>query len=176
VALRPAPGEPADRRGARAVDAIPLAFPLLAALSPNAGELRLRVALGAGIATKSFPVLALPFLAFTGATSGRAALRYAALALAPGVLLLVPFAAADASALRRELMGYSGIADFGWAGVARGLEWLASGTLARSEARFWPVAAAASKLVLLAAWLALAIAARARRSSSPHGTPCSWCC
>jgi uncharacterized membrane protein len=145
-------------------DAIPLAFLLLAALLAERGRASASaLALGAGIATKSFPVLALPFLAFTGGASWRAAVRYAALALAPGVLLLVPFAAADASALRRELMAYSGIADFGWAGVARGLEWLASGTLARSEARFWPVAAAASKLVFLAAWLALALAARARR-------------
>jgi hypothetical protein len=145
-------------------DAIPLGFLLAAVLLAERGRSSASaLALGAGIATKSFPILALPLLATAGGASWRAALRYAAMALAPGALLLVPFAVADASALRRELLGYGGIADFGWAGVARGLEWLASGTLPRSEARFWPAAAAASKLLFLAAWLALALAARARR-------------
>jgi len=145
-------------------DAIPLGFLLLAVLLAERGRATASaLALGAGIATKSFPVLALPFLAFAGDASWRAALRYAAIALAPGALLLVPFAVLDWAALRRELFGYGGIADFGWAGVARGLAWLASGTLPRSEADYWPVAAAASKLLFLAAWLALALAARVRR-------------
>ncbi len=145
-------------------DAIPLGFLLLAVLLAERGRRDgSALALGAGIATKSFPVLALPFLAFAGPASWRAAMRYAVLALAPGALLLAPFAVADADALRRELFGYGGIADFGWAGVARGLEWLVTGALPRSEARFWPAAAFVSKAVFLGAAAALALSVRARR-------------
>jgi len=144
-------------------DAMPLACLLLAlVLAQRARQDASAFALGAGIALKSFPVLALPFLALR-AGPRRAALRYAALALAPGALLLLPFAIADPHALRRELFGYGGIADFGWAGLARGAEWLATGALPRSEARFWPAAALASRLVFLAAWAALALAAGAGR-------------
>lgn len=149
-------------------DAIPAGLLLLAVLLAERGRAGASaLALGAGIATKSFPVLALPFLAFAGSASWRAALRYAVIALAPGALLLVPFAVADAAALRRELFGYGGIADFGWTGVARGLDWLASGSLPRSEARFWPTAALVSKLAFLGAWAALGLAVRARRLEFP---------
>ena len=147
-------------------DAIPLGLLLLAVLLGERGRADASaLALGAGVATKSFPVLALPFLALAGGASRRAALRYAVLALLPGALLLAPFALLDPHALRRELFGYGGIADFGWAGAARGLEWLASGALPRSEARFWPLAALASKLLFLTAWAALAV--RARRLGLP---------
>lgn len=120
-------------------------------------------ALAGAIATKSFPVLLLPFLALEGRASWRAAARYAALATAPVALLLLPFALVDARALVRELGAYSGIADFGWAGLARALRWWTTGSLWRSEARFWPAAAPASKLLFLAAWAALLLAVRAGR-------------
>ena len=116
--------------------------------------------LAAAIGTKSFPVLLVPFLAFAGAASWGKAMRYAFLATAPVALLLLPFAIADLPALRRELLAYSGIADFGWTGFLRGVTWLATGDLARSEARFWPVASAASKVLFLAAWSALVLATR----------------
>jgi len=149
-------------------DAIPVGLLLLSVLLAERGRADASaLALGAGIATKSFPVLALPFLAFAGGATWRSALRYAAIALAPGALLLIPFAVADAAALRRELFGYGGIADFGWTGVARGIDWLASGSLARSEARFWPVAALVSKLAFLGAWAALVLAVRDRRLELP---------
>jgi hypothetical protein len=149
-------------------DAIPLVFLLLAVLLVETGRRDASaLALAAGIATKSFPVLALPFLALAPGGSWRAAARYAALALVPGALLLVPFAIADAPALGRELIGYGGITDFGWTGVWRGLDWLGTGVLPRSEARFWPAAATASKLLFLAAWATLALAVRARRLALP---------
>ena len=116
--------------------------------------------LAAAIGTKSFPVLLVPFFAFAGAASWGKALRYAFLATAPVALLLLPFAMADLPALRRELLAYSGIADFGWTGFVRGVTWLATGDLARSEARVWPVASAASKVLFLAAWSALVLATR----------------
>jgi hypothetical protein len=145
-------------------DAIPLAFLLLAVLLVERRRVTASaLALAGGIAVKSFPLLALPFLACAAGPSRRAALRYAALALAPGALLLVPFALADPPALGRELFAYGGVADFGWTGVARGLEWLASGALPRSEARFWPTAALASKLLFVLGWLALALSARGGR-------------
>ncbi len=145
-------------------DSIPLAFLLLSVLLAERGRgAASALALGAGIATKSFPVLALPFLAFANRRTWRHALGYTALALVPGALLLLPFALADLEALRRELFGYGGIADFGWAAVVRGLTWLSSGELPRSEARFWPVAALVSKAIFLAAWGALAVAVARRR-------------
>ncbi len=145
-------------------DAVALLFLLLAVEleargRPDASAL----ALAAGIAVKSFPVLALPFLAAPGRTGRRAAARYAALALLPGALLLLPFAAANPGALARELLAYGGIADFGWTGLARGVEWLATGALPRSEARYWPTAAAASRVLFLAAWGALVWAVRSGR-------------
>jgi hypothetical protein len=145
-------------------DAIPLLF-LLLALEALAREKRdaSALALSAAIATKSFPVLALPFLAFEPRVSWPSAARYAALALAPGALLLLPFAVADWGAVRRELLAYGGIADFGWTGVVRGASWLATGSLPRSEARFWPVASVASKALFLAAWAGLVLAVRSGR-------------
>jgi hypothetical protein len=137
-------------------DAIPLLFVLLS-LELLARERRdaSALALAAAIATKSFPVLLLPFLALEQGASWRRAARYALLALAPSGLLLLPFAAANAPALARELLAYGGIADFGWAGLARGASWWALGALPRSEARFWPAAAVASKALFLLAWAGL---------------------
>jgi hypothetical protein len=145
-------------------DAVTLCFVLLAldALARGRRDAS-ALALAAAIATKSFPVLLLPVLATARAATWRQALRYAALALLPVVLLLLPFAVADATALRRELFAYSGIADFGWTGLWRGVEWLASGALPRSEARFWPAASAISKTLFLCAWAALLLAARTGR-------------
>jgi hypothetical protein len=142
-------------------DAIALLLVLLATDArargrPDASALLLAAAIG----TKSFPVLLVPFLAFAGAASWKKAFRFAVLALAPVAVLLLPFAVADLPALRRELLAYSGIADFGWTGFVRGLNWLATGDLARSEARFWPAAATTSKVIFLAAWGALILATR----------------
>jgi hypothetical protein len=142
-------------------DAIALLFVLLAlgALARGRRDAS-ALSLAAAIGTKSFPVLLLPFLAFAGGASWRRATRYALLALAPVVVLLLPFAVADFAALRRELVAYSGIADFGWTGLLRGLAWLTTGELPRSGARFWPVASAASKVLFLGAWAALVVASR----------------
>jgi len=151
-------------------DAIALAFVLLA-LESLARERRDASALllGAAIATKAFPVLLLPFLALGHGASPRRALRFAVLALLPVAALLLPFALADGAAVRRELFAYSGVADFGWTGVVRGAEWLATGVLPRSEARFWPVAAVTSKILALSAWAALVVAfARRPPRLAPH--------
>jgi hypothetical protein len=145
-------------------DAIPLAFLLLAVeLVRRERRDASALALAAAIATKSFPVLALPFLAFGSRGRWRSAARYCALALGPGALLLLPFAIADPEALRRELFAYGGIADFGWTGVLRGAEWIATGVLPRSEARFWPAASALSKALFLVAWAGLVVAVKAGR-------------
>ena len=148
-------------------DAIPLLFLLLATEALSRGRRDASaLALAAAIASKSFPVLALPFLAFGTRESWRSAARYVALALAPGALLLLPFAVADFGALRRELFAYGGIADFGWTGVLRGAEWLVTGALPRSEARFWPVASFLSKGLFLAAWAGLVLAVRSGRAAT----------
>jgi hypothetical protein len=145
-------------------DAIPLAL-LLLAVELHRGDRRdaSALALAAAIATKSFPVLTLPFLALGPRDSWRSAARYCVIALAPGALLLLPFVIADFSALRRELLAYGGIADFGWTGLLRGAEWMATGALARSEARFWPVASFLSRALFLAGWAGLVVAARTQR-------------
>lgn len=146
-------------------DAIPLCF-VLASLEALARGRRdaSALALAAAIATKSFPVLLLPALATARNATWRQSLRYALLACAPVALLLAPFAVADGAALLRELFAYAGIADFGWTGLWRGVGWLLTGSLARSEARFWPVASAASKILFLGAWLAVLLYVRRR----PH--------
>jgi hypothetical protein len=120
-------------------DAIPLALLLLAVEALARGRRDASaLALAAAIATKSFPVLALPLLALDWRASWRSAARYAALALAPGALVLLPFAVADPDALRRELFSYGGIADFGWTGVWRGAEWLATGGRPRRQSPVMP--------------------------------------
>jgi hypothetical protein len=140
-------------------DAVALLFLLLAVEARAEGRRDASaLALSAAIATKSFPVLALPFLAWDRGQGWRPAVRYALLALVPGALLLLPFALADPGAVRRELFAYGGIADFGWTGVLRGVEWLTTGALPRSEALFWPLASALSKGLFLAAWAALVLA------------------
>ncbi len=142
-------------------DAIALAFVLLSLEALARGRRDgSALSLAAAIATKAFPVLLLPVLAFAGRASGRQAARYALLACLPVVLLLLPFVLADPLALRRELFAYSGIADFGWTGLWRGAEWLTRGVLSRAESRFWPLASLASKGLFLAVWAALVWAVR----------------
>ncbi len=112
-------------------DAIPLLLVLVAVECLARGRRDASaLALAGAIATKSFPVLLLPFLAAGRGARLRSALRYGVLALAPGALLLLPFAIADAPALGRELFGYSGIADFGWTALARGADWILRGAAA----------------------------------------------
>jgi hypothetical protein len=136
-------------------EALPLLCVLLALqLHARGHHDRSALALAAGIALKSFPVLLLPvFWARLPDAASRA--RYATLAVLPVAALLAPFAVADASALRRELVGYGGIADFGWIGVLRGLQWLTTGTLRRSLADQWPVAVPVSKVLFLAGYAGL---------------------
>lgn len=136
-------------------DALALLLLLLSVRWAEEGR-RDRSALGlaAAIAVKSFPVLLLGVLL----SPGRArAIRYAALATVPVALILVPYALHDPAALRRELFGYGGVADFGWMGAGRGLRWLAGAGLWRSEARHWPLAVAASKALFGVAYGALLV-------------------
>lgn len=123
---------------------------------------RSALALAGGIALKSFPVLLLPFflLAVTGA---RERLRFLALATLPVALLLLPFAWDDAGALRKELLGYGGVADFGWIGLVRAARWLATGALARSEAMHWPSFLFPAKAAFLASYALLFGLVAARR-------------
>jgi hypothetical protein len=144
-------------------DAAALLCVLLAIFWLEAGRLdRSALALAGATALKSFPVLLLPFflLALTG---GRARLRFLALATLPVAALLVPFALADAPALRRELLGYGGVADFGWIGCVRAVDWLRSGVLARSEAPHWPRLVPLAKAGFLAAFALLLALVGARR-------------
>jgi hypothetical protein len=145
-------------------DALPLLCLLVALQQRLSGHPdRSALALAAGIALKSFPVLLLPVVLATLADH-RARLRYAALSLLPVAGLLLPFALADAGALSRELLGYGGVADFGWVGVLRGWYWLTGGTLAPSLASHWPVAVPVSKSLFLVVYgLLLALFWRERR-------------
>ena len=112
------------------------------------------LALAGGIALKSFPVLALPLFLWR-APGAPARARFAALALLPVAVLLLPYAAHDARAMARELFGYGGVADFGWIGVWRGARWMIDGTLGRGEARHWGPLIPAAKVLFLAAYAAL---------------------
>jgi hypothetical protein len=145
-------------------DAAALLFVLLALVAFEAGRRDASaLALAAAIALKSFPVLLLPVFLLAPAMTARARARFAALALAPVALLLAPYALADPAALRRELFGYGGIADFGWIGFWRGLRLLHTGVLARSEAGHWGVLVPLSKLLTVLAVGALFALAAARR-------------
>jgi uncharacterized membrane protein len=148
-------------------DAVALLCLLLAVFWREAGRLdRSSLALAGGIALKSFPVLLLPFFLLSLAGS-RARLRFLTLAMLPVAALLAPFAIDDASALRRELLGYGGVADFGWIGLVRAVRWLLTGVLVRSEAPYWPTLlplAKAGFLVAFALLLALVAARRLRFS------------
>ena len=122
-------------------------------------------ALAAGIALKSFPVLALPALVLR--LQGAAArMRFVALAVLPVAALLVPHLAHDAAAVARELFGYGGVADFGWIGARRGLQWVSDGTIARGEARFHAPWITVAKVVFLVAY-ALVVTKMARRHPLP---------
>ena len=143
-------------------DSVMLLFVLLALRWHETGRKDASaLALSGSIATKSFPVLLLPFIAMSfGSTR---ALRYVLLATIPVFLLLLPYAVADYGALARELIGYGGVADFGWIGAWRGLRWTATGALARSEAPRWPAAIAGAKVLFLAAYALGAWAFATRR-------------
>jgi len=128
------------------------------------------LSLSAAIATKSFPVLLIPFFV-VGQSPARAS-RYALLATVPVLLLLVPYAISDFGALARELLSYGGIADFGWIGAGRGLRWLTTGALFRSEAAHWPASIPAAKALFFVVYLAglWAIATRKLRWTPTQAT------
>ena len=120
------------------------------------------LALACGIALKSFPVLLLPvFLLRVKGNGARA--RFAAFALLPVAVLLVPYVAHDKGAVARELIGYGGVADFGWIGAWRGVRFLAEGRLARSEAARWGALIPAAKCLFLAAYGVVLVRRRADR-------------
>lgn len=154
-------------------DAVALFFVLLAVFDFDAGRRDgSALALAAAIALKSFPVLLLPVFLLMPGTTVRERVRFAALAVLPVALLLVPYALADIGALRRELFGYGGIADFGWIGFWRGLRLLHTGVLTRSEAPFWGGAVAVSKALTLGAEAALLAVIAARRVRWPLVEAC----
>ena len=123
---------------------------------------RSALALSAGIALKSFPVLVLPFVVLF-LPDTRARVRYVLLAVVPVLLLLSPFALADPAALRRELFAYAGVADFGWIGALRAVRAAAGGHLLRAGAEQWGALVPLSKLAFVLAAAALWWATAARR-------------
>ena len=121
---------------------------------------RSALCLAAAIGLKSFPVLLLPLFVLARPDL-RARVRFALLALLPVAAIVLPYAVHDLGAVRRELLGYGGIADFGWIGLWRVVRWLGTGALARSEAARWPVQVAVGKALFLGAYaLAVAVCVR----------------
>jgi hypothetical protein len=137
-------------------DAVAMLFVLLALQAQRAQRFdRAALSLAAAVGLKSFPVLLLP--AFLLHTPPRARARWAALATVPVLLSLVPFAWHDAGAVRRELFGYGGVADFGWIAIVRALRLLATGALARAEAAHWTGFILVGKAAFAIAYAALLI-------------------
>jgi hypothetical protein len=101
-----------------------------------------------------------------------ARVRFALLATVPVGVLLVPYALANLGALRRELFGYGGVADLGWIGFWRGLRWLHSGVLMRSEAPHWGGLVTVSKVLTLLAEATLLAAIAWRRVRWPLSEAC----
>jgi hypothetical protein len=137
-------------------DAAALLFVLLAiSWWTDAHPDRSALALSAAVGLKSFPVLLLPVMLAQPGQTARGRVRYAALVLGPVLLLIAPYALHDPVAVRRELFGYGGVADFGWIGLTRGLRWLATGVLPRSEAVHWSGQVLAAKVLFLGAYAGL---------------------
>ena len=150
-----------------------LLFVLAAVRAHEAGAHdRSALALAAAIATKSFPVLLLPFFALALPPDARKRLRFALLATVPVAISLVPYAIDDFGALRRELLGYSGIADFGWIGAVRAAMYLGSGELVKSRPQEWGALVPAAKVLFLAAYAGLVVAVARRRVRLDLGTTC----
>lgn len=152
-------------------DAVMLFFVLLALRLHDAGRPDASaLSLSGAIATKSVPVLLLPVFALASGSRRRG--RFAALAILPVALLLVPYAIADPGALRRELLGYGGVADLGWIGAWRGLRWIVTGALARGDAARWEGPVVAAKVLFLAAYAAglWAVAAGRLRLAPPRAS------
>lgn len=116
--------------------------------------------LGLAIGWRSFPVLLLPFfLASIDGPTKRA--RFAAAALVPTALSMLPFAVVDAPSMLREILGYSGIGiHHGPFGVARGLHLLSIESLTWESPASWAPWLRGSKLAFLVAYAVLAFAAR----------------
>jgi hypothetical protein len=119
------------------------------------------LALAVAIGLKALPVLLLP-LFLLAMSDWRRRCRYAALATLPVAVLLLPFAVHDLPALRRELFGYGGVADFGWIGLLRGIAWLRTGALGKGRGEAWGILIPLGKVVFLAGYAAI-LAALARR-------------
>ncbi len=124
---------------------------------------RSALALALAIGLKSFPALLLPLFLLRIRSDLRGKARYALAALFPVALSLLPYALHDWSAVRRELLAYGGVADFGWIGLWRGVRWLLTGALARSEAAHWAVSISIAKLLFLAAYAVFLILVWRRR-------------
>lgn len=137
-------------------DALPLAAVLASLLFHETGRYDASAcSLALGIAWKPFPVLLVPLLALAVPGSPARRARFALLSTLPVAALLVPYALHDLPALRRELLGYAGVADFGWIGLVRGARWLATGVLARSEPAHWPALVPAGRVLFLAGYASL---------------------
>lgn len=120
--------------------------------------------LGVGIALKSFPILLLPvFWPFVAPPQRR---RFAAAAVLPAGLLLATYLLFVPAAVIREVFGYSGASDHGWAAAVRAVRALQTGV------PFIDLAPAlgAAKLLFLAIY-ALAIGRWLRRPAPPEQLP-----
>src|SRR5262245_35522107 len=149
-------------------DAVAMLFVLLALQAQRAQRFdRAALGMAAAIGLKSFPVLLVP--AFLLHTPARVRVRWAALATVPVALSLVPFAWHDLGAVRRELFGYGGVADFGWIAIVRAVRFLSTGALARAEAAHWTGFVTVAKAAFGIAYAALLV--RWWRSRRPDLLP-----
>jgi hypothetical protein len=102
-------------------DAVPILFTLLACASLARGHACLAALhLAVGIALKGFPVLVLP-LALMRISSWRGRIIFAAVALLPTVVLLLPFLLAAPADVVGQLFEYSGALDHGPAMLLRSI-------------------------------------------------------
>lgn len=116
--------------------------------------------LGLAIGWRSFPVLLLPFFLSSLRGAARRA-WFAAVAVVPTTLSLVPFALVDASSMLEEILGYSGIGiHHGPFGVARGLYLLSIESLSWETPAGWAAWMAGSKLAFLALYAIAALHAK----------------
>jgi hypothetical protein len=77
--------------------------------------------LGCAVALRSFPVLLVPAFAAWLATSARRVVGLAALASIASTASALPYLFLAREGFLREVLGYSGLADFGWLAVLRAI-------------------------------------------------------
>lgn len=79
------------------------------------------LSLGLSIAVKPNPLVLVPLFLFVQTTSFKKQVQYLLILLAPVIISMLPFLTNQPISIIKNLLGYSGVADFGYAAILRGI-------------------------------------------------------